>query len=172
MAILDIVLLLCFVPAIVKGLSKGLVNELISLASVIVGAWLAFKFSSTLAAWLSGYLQLDPKAVNVIAFAVIVILVILLLNLIGQLLTKVIQITMLGWLNRLLGMVFAILKTALILGLVIMVFAGINAKFGIVKPEVLDGTVVYNAIKNFAEAIFPYLKSLVTSAATQGAVNV
>lgn len=172
MAILDIVLLLCFIPAIIRGLSKGLINELISLVSLILGAWLAFKFSSAVGAWMGNYLQLDPKVINVIAFAVIVILVVLLLNLIGQLLTKIVKITMLGWLNRLLGMVFGIIKVALVLGLVIMIFSGINAKLGLVKPEVLDETVVYNAIKNIAENVFPYLKSFVTGAATNGAINV
>ena len=172
MAILDIVLLLCFIPAVVKGLSKGLINELISLVSILLGAWLAFKFSGVVSTWLSQYLQLDPKVVNVIAFAIIVILVILLLYFIGQLLTKVVKITTLGWLNRLLGMVFGILKVALVLGLVIMVFAGINAKWGIVKSSTLDDAVIYNALKHFAETVFPYLKSFVTGAATKGAINV
>lgn len=172
MAILDIVLLLCFIPAIIRGLSKGLINELISLVSLILGAWLAFKFSSAVGAWLGNYFQLDPKIINVIAFAVIVILAVLLLNLIGQLLTRIVKITMLGWLNRLLGMVFSIMKVALVLGLIIMVFSGINAKLGLVKPQVLDEAVIYNAIKNIAENVFPYLKSFVTSAATKGAINV
>lgn len=172
MAILDIVLLLCFIPAVIRGLSKGLINELISLVSIILGAWLAFKFSGVVSTWLSQYLQLEQKVVNVIAFAVIVILVIILLHLIGQLLTKVVKITTLGWLNRLLGMIFGILKVALILGLIIMVFGGINEKWNLVKPGVLDDTVVYNFLKDFAEKVFPYLKSFVTGAATKGAINV
>ena len=172
MAILDIVLLLCFIPAIVRGLSKGFINELISLVSIVLGAWLAFKFSGMVSQWLSNYLQFDDKVMKVIAFAVIVILVTVLLQLIGQLLTKIVKISTLGWLNRLLGMIFGILKVTLILGIVIMVFAGIDAKWGLLKPGALDDAVVYNAIKNFAQTVFPYLKSFVTGAVTQGAVNV
>ena len=42
MAILDIILLLCFVPAIVGGISKGLVKEVVDLAAVLLAAWAGF----------------------------------------------------------------------------------------------------------------------------------
>lgn len=166
MGILDIVLLLCFVPAIVRGLSKGFIAEIVSLVSIILGAWLAFKFSDLASTWLSNYLQLDPRTLHVLAFAIIVILTILLLYWLGQILTKIIKIATLGWLNRLMGMVVGILKVALLLGIIIMVFEGINEKWSLVKPAVTDDAVVYNALKDFAHTVFPYLKNLVTGAAS------
>lgn len=172
MGILDIVLLLCFIPAIIRGLSKGLISEVISLVSIILGAWLAFKFSGLLSTWLADYLQLEPKTLHILAFAIIVILTVLLLYWLGQLLTKVVKIATLGWINRLLGMVIGILKVALILGLIIVTFEGINDKWNLVKPEVLDETVVYNALKDFAHTVFPYLKTLVTGTASGGTINV
>lgn len=166
MGILDIVLLLCFIPAIVRGLSKGFIAEIISLVSIILGAWLAFKFSDLASTWLSNYLQLEPKTLHILAFAIIIILTILLLYWLGQLLTKIIKIATLGWLNRLMGMIIGILKVALLLGIIIMVFEGLNDKWHLVKPAVTDEAVVYNALKDFAHTIFPYLKSFVTNAAS------
>ena len=162
MGILDIVLLLCFVPAIVQGIMKGFVQQVISLVAILAGAWLAFRFSSLIANWLSAYFTLDPKILNIIAFAIIVILAVLLIYWIGQLITKVIKIATLGWLNRVLGVLFAIAKTALILGLIVMVFESINGKFGLVSPEKLDDSGVYCFLRDSAERIFPYLKSLVS----------
>lgn len=162
MGILDIVLLLCFVPAIVQGIMKGFVQQVISLVAILVGAWLAFRFSSLIAGWLSAYFTLDPKILNVAAFAIIVILAVLLIYWLGQLITKVIKIATLGWLNRVLGVIFAIAKTALILGLLVMVFESVNGKFGLVKPGKLDDSGVYCLLRNFANSVFPYLKSLVS----------
>jgi len=162
MGILDIVLLICFIPAIVDGISKGFVRQVISMASIVIGAWLAFKFSSVLCEWLCKYITLDAKVLNIISFGIIVILTILLLNLLGTLLTKVIKIATLGWLNRILGVIFALAKTALILGLIIMVFNGINDKFSIVKPEKFADARIYSALRTFATNVFPYLKCLVT----------
>ena len=122
MGILDIVLLVCFVPAIVQGITKGFVQQVISLVSIILGVWLATRFSNLIGSWLATYFTIDPKLLNIIAFAIIVILAVLLLYWLGQLITKVIKIATLGWLNRILGVVLAILKTALILGILILLF--------------------------------------------------
>mgnify|MGYP003329129666 CR=1 FL=1 len=102
------------------------------------------------------------------------ILVVLLLNLVGELITRVIKIGALGGLNKLLGIVFGIAKTALILGLLVMVFEGINDKFTLIKPETLDNAKVYSLLRQGAEFIFPYLKSFVASATggADAAVNV
>lgn len=162
MGILDIVLLVCFIPAIVQGISKGFVKQVISTVSILVGAWAAFRFSSMLSKWLSQYIALDPKIMNIIAFAIVVILAVLLLFWLGELLTKVIKVSALGWLNTILGIIFGIIKVGLILGLVIMVFEGLNTKFGFVKPGVLDDASVYQLLKTSAQNIFPYLKSFVT----------
>lgn len=162
MAILDIILLICFIPAIVMGISKGFVKQLIEVAAILIGAWAAFHFSNTVSAWMSQYLTFSDKVLHIICFTIIFIVIALLLNLLGELLTKVIKIIALGWLNRLLGLFFGILKVALVLGLIIMVFEGINTTFHIVKEGMLNDAVVYQGMKHFAENVFPYLKSFVT----------
>lgn len=162
MGILDIVLLICFVPAIVQGISKGFVQQAISLISILVGVWTAGRFSSMVVSWLSSYFTIDPRLLNIISFTIIVVVAILLLYWIGQLLTKVIKIATLGWLNRLLGVVLSIVTTALLLGLLILLFEGINAKFELVKPTKLEDASVYCALRDFGNKVFPFLKSLIS----------
>ena len=150
-------------PAIITGISKGLVEQLVSLLSLVVGVWAAFHFSSALAEWLNGYLQVDPKTINICAFALTVILTVLILNLLGKLITKTLNLASLGWANRLLGLVFALLKAALVIGLLIFIFDPINAKFNLVKPEVLDASVVYSALHDLSMKVFPFLKELIAN---------
>ena len=163
METLDIILLVCFVPALVTGIRKGLVEQLVSLASIFVGVWAAFKFSVPIGAWLGGFLQVDPKILNIIAFAVIVILAILILSLAGKLVTKTLSLASLGWMNRLLGLVFSLLKAAIVIGLVIFILDPINSKFGIINHEVLDSSVIYTSLRDLSLKVFPYLKSLITN---------
>lgn len=165
MGIPDIILLLCFIPAIVRGITKGFVLQLISLISIFIGAWLAVKFSSLVSTWLLSYVQIDPKIMKIVSFAIIVVLAILLLYWVGELLTKVIKVATLGWLNRLLGLVFSVIKVALILGLIIILFDGINEKWHLLKPEVLDEAVIYNALKDFGQSVLPFLKSFINGGA-------
>ena len=163
MAILDIILLVCFIPAIVSGISKGLVKQIVDITSIVVGAWAAFRFSQIVSGWLSGFefMTMDPKLLYVISFAIIVVVAVLLLNLLGRLICKVISIASLGWVNKLLGCVLGIAKTALILGLAIMVFEGLNNKFGMVSRGKLDDAVVYNTLKDMIQVVFPKIKALI-----------
>ena len=67
---------------------------------------------------------------------------------------------MLGWLNKLLGGVFAILKWVLIMSLIVVAFNSINQTFNIVKPNVLAESQLYPVLNEIANTVFPYLKSL------------
>ena len=162
MAILDIILLLCFIPAIVTGISKGFVKQVIDLVAILAAAWAAFQFSKMLGPWLGQYITLDPSILNVVSFVLIAIVVAVLLHLVGALITNAMKALSLGFVNRLLGLIFGVLKVALILGLLILLFETLNSSLQIVKPEATANAVVYNALKNAANAIFPILKAFVT----------
>ena len=161
METLDIILLVCFVPALVTGIRKGLVEQVVSLASIFVGVWAAFRFSVVIADWLNGFLQADRKIVNIAAFAIIVIVAIFLLAAVGKIITKTLSLASLGWLNRLLGFLFALLKAAIVIGLVIFILDPIITKYGIVKPEILSSSAVYTALRDLSLKVFPYLKELI-----------
>ncbi len=151
-------------PAIITGITKGFIEQVMALASIFVGVWASFRFSLVVGGWLNGFIQADQQVINIIAFAVIVMTVVFVLMLLAKLLSKTLDLVMLGWLNRLLGVVFAILKAALVLGLLIFLLDPINDKTGLVSSEVLDKSVLYNLLHGIATEVFPYLKDLLLNA--------
>lgn len=157
---LDIIILICFIPAVIRGLRNGFIEQAIALISIVLGGWLAYKFSSQVSIWLQPYLDMSETVLNVVSFALIVLVVVLALFLLGRLLTGIVKLVLLGWLDRLLGLVFAIIKAALLVGLVIILFDTINVKFELVSNEILDASVLYGPLKDIAYSIFPYLKEL------------
>lgn len=161
MNILDIILLICFIPAVVQGLRKGFISQAISIVSLIVGIWLSARFASAVSIWIGQWVTASGQVLEIVAFALILILVFLALGAIGKLLEATIRLVMLGWLNRLLGVVFALLKTMLIVGLVIMAFNSLNVTFGFVKEEVLNQSMLYPPLKNLANDVFPYLRDMI-----------
>jgi len=163
MGTLDIILLLFFIPAVVRGISKGFVEQLVSIASVIIGAWLAFKFSEPASAWLGTHLDWDASVLNITAFILIAIVVALLLKLVGKIITGLMKDLSLGFIDRFLGLVLSLLKSALIIGLLIYLFDAINTKLTLVNPETLDASVVYTTLKNAANIVFPFLKNLIST---------
>ena len=159
MATLDIILLICFIPGIIRGISKGFLEQALSLAGIVLGVWAAFKFSALVCSWLKPYLSLSDTTLNVVAFALILIAVSIVVLLVAKLLTKVLEMSMLGWLDKILGLVFALVVNGLMLGVFIILFDTLNLKFGFVKPEVLDASIVYTTLRDLCYLVFPYLKA-------------
>lgn len=161
METLDIIILVCFIPAIVRGIQKGFISQAISLASILIGVWLAFQFSEMVGEALSTrFPQITGTIASIISFILILTVVAILLGLVGKLLKRIMKTVSMGWVDHLLGLIFSLLRAALVIGLVIILFDTINLKFDIVKAEKLDASTLYNPIKNIAYKVFPYLKAL------------
>jgi membrane protein required for colicin V production len=160
MSIVDIILLICFIPAVVQGFRKGFISQVTAIISIILGAWLSFRFASVVSEWLAQYIQGSEQILKLIAFALILIAVIAGLALLGKLIEGTFKLVMLGWLNRLLGVLFSLLKAGLIVGLIIMAFCSLNNTFGFVSEETLNASVLFPPLKDLAYTVFPYLKEL------------
>ena len=75
MNILDIILLLCFIPAVISGLRKGFIAQVVAIISLVLGIWLSVRFASAAGAWLGQWIEASQQLLNVISFAVIFIVV-------------------------------------------------------------------------------------------------
>lgn len=160
MNILDIVLLVCLIPAVIQGLRKGFIAQVVAIISLVLGGWLAYRFSSAVTEWLGQWISASGPALNIIAFILIFAIVVTLLFLLGKILEASIKIILLGWLNKLLGLVFSLFKYVLVIGLLIILFDSINGKFSLVSDEFLDSSFLYSGIRSISWSVFPYLKSL------------
>lgn len=162
MNILDIILLVCFVPAIFQGIRKGFIAQAVSIISIVLGIWASARFANIVSSWIAQYITASEQVLEVVAFALILVLVFLALAALGKMLEGMFKLVMLGWLNKLLGVIFALLKTGLIVGLVIMAFSSLNDNFRFVQESVLNESVLYPPLKKLAFEVFPYLKDMLT----------
>lgn len=160
MNILDIVLLVCLIPAVIQGLRKGFIAQVVAIISLVLGGWLAYRFTSVVTGWLGQWISASGPALDIIAFILIFAIVVTVLFLLGKILETSIKIILLGWLNRLLGLVFALFKYVLIIGLLVILFDSVNSRFDLVSDEYLDSSFMYSGIRSLSWSVFPYLKSL------------
>ncbi|MBO4566032.1 MAG: CvpA family protein [Bacteroidales bacterium] len=158
MQVLDIILLVLFIPGIIHGLVKGLITQVVSLLSVFVGAIVAGRFAPELTQIAMLQFGSEERVTYILCFIVIFLAVALVMALIAHIITKLFKAATLGWLNRLLGALFSIFTTALLLGLLISAFEGLNASWEIVPPEQLEGYKVYPRLRDLATAVLPQLR--------------
>ncbi len=161
---LDIIILILFIPGAVRGISKGFLEQAISLVGVILSAFLAYKFSEPVCELLKSYITVSETVLHVIGFAVVLLGVLLLAMLVSKLVTKIAEMASLGWLNRVLGFVFSLAISALLISILIILFDTVNVKFELVKTPVLEESILYGHLKDFGYLVFPYLKELLTKA--------
>lgn len=156
----DIVILILLVPAVIQGLVKGFVTQAAGLLGVILGVWASFRFSELVSGWIAPYLATSPQVLHIISFTVILVVVILLLALVGRALKGILKFAMLAWVDKLLGILFGLVKAGLILGILVMLFESVNSQFSLVGEETLSGSKLYPVIKDLTYTVFPYLKGL------------
>ena len=126
MGFLDIILGVLLAIAMFKGIKNGLFVELASLVSLLLGIYAAVKFSNFMKEFLAGFVKWNPNTIQVVAFILTFILVVIAVSLLGKFLTGIADLAFLGWLNSLGGGFFRVLKTILIIGIVFKVFEKIN----------------------------------------------
>jgi len=159
MSTLDICIAICFVPFIIKGMSKGFIAQAMALISIVLGVWIAYKFTKIVCGWVFPEAAAHTIAC-IVTFILILAGVIIGLYLLGKLLQISLKLVMLGWVDKALGILFSVLEAALIIGLILILFNTINVKFHLVNVETLDKSLFFNPLKNFADTVFPYLKLL------------
>lgn len=158
MSFIDIVFAVLLCIALYKGIKNGLFVELASLLALIVGIFIAIKFSYITKTFLETKVSWEPKYIEIVAFAVTFLLVVLVIHLSAKLLTKIADFAYLGWLNKLAGAFFSCLKTMLLLSVVILVFEKINLNNMLVKQETLDDSIFYNPTKEISAFLYPKIE--------------
>lgn len=159
MGFLDIILGVLLAFALYKGIRNGLFVELASLVSLLAGIYFAIKFSSFIKEILAGFVKWNPNTIQVIAFVLTFILVVIGISLLGKFLTGIADFAFLGWLNKLGGGFFRVLKTVLILGIVFAVFEKINYHNFLAKKETLDNSLFYNPVQKTARFMYPSIEN-------------
>ncbi len=117
--IVVVVILLCFLT---RGLWIGFMRQLAGLAALVGGYWLAAHFHPEIAPYVKRFIA-NPKLIFLVSFICIFLVSALAFTLAGKLLQKVMQITLMGWFDRLLGGILGIAKAAVVASLLFMFLA-------------------------------------------------
>ena len=158
MSFLDIVLGVILVIGIFKGIRNGLFVELASLISLILGIYIAIKFSSLAKVMLSGFVHWNPKTIQIVAFIITFLIVVVGISLLAKFLTSVANFAQLGVINNLGGGFFRLLKTILILSIFLNLFEKINFNNTFAKKETLNKSLFYRPIQISAGFIYPSIE--------------
>jgi membrane protein required for colicin V production len=110
---LDIILAIFLILSAFIGLERGLVRTIVPLVGLIVGVLVAGSYYDALAHRL---LHSNSAIAYIFAFAIIVVAFLVMATIFAVALQKVLSLTILGWLDRLGGMVLGLATGSIIAG--------------------------------------------------------
>ena len=148
---LDIVIIVVLAISVFNGLRTGLIKMLFTVAGIIVGIVLAGRFADDFA----GVLTFIPDNWSKIAaFAIILIAVMVVAWILGTVLSKLISLVLLGWVNRIAGAVLGLFVGAFFMGAILSIWVNYLGP---------SETIASSALANFLLDKFPIALGLLPS---------
>lgn len=157
MSMIDIILLIPLAYGLIRGLFRGFFKEIASVVGIVLGMWAARAFAPAMAAWFATLCDYEPKVLVPVAYLVIFLVVAIVLRVLAFCLEKVFSFAALGWLNKLAGAAFGLLKMWLILSVCVLCFDAINGHTHMVEQEKIDESVLYAPTKTLIDKCLPFV---------------
>jgi membrane protein required for colicin V production len=142
-----------------KGFSKGLIVEIASLAALLAGIYLAIHFSWYVGDHLGALFNGNPQYIGLAAFAITFLGVVILVQLTGRLVSRMVEKMAMGFLNKLGGAVFSMLKVAFILSILINYYGMIDTHQKLIPSELRNESLLYRPLEKVSPMISPKLRA-------------
>lgn len=152
---LDIILVIFILFGLFKGLRNGFLLELSSFVGLIAGIYGAIHFSYYAVEVLSQWVDWDEKVVSLVAFAVTFLIIIMVVSLLARALTQVVNLVMLGLVNKLLGALFGFLKSVFVLSVLLMFLNAYGGNKLFLTDELKEESEFYSWVAPIAPAFLP-----------------
>lgn len=140
-----------------KGFSKGFVIVLASLLALILGVLGAIYFSDWVAEMLTSKTEMPEEYISISAFALTFMGIIVGVHLLAKIINQAVKIIALAPLNKIMGGVFSVFKTIVVLSVTFYIFDFVNSKFSFVKNRTLKESIAYTKIMGITEAVIPLI---------------
>lgn len=157
MNVLDIILIIPIIWLMYRGYQKGFIIELSSLVALIAGIYLAINFSGFAADFLTRNFNIGDKYLNIVAFVVTFLIVVFGVIMIGKMLEQFINILLLGFVNKLAGAAFGVIKAVFLISVVLWIINSFDLSRTIIKDSSRKESMLYDPIEQFAPSIVPKL---------------
>ncbi len=159
MNVLDIIIGVPLIYALYKGFTKGFIYEVATLVALILGVYGAIHFSDFTAEVIQDTFKYESQYMEYISFIVTFIAIVIGVNLIGRVLDKMIEAVALGFVNRLAGLAFGLLKGILILSILIHLINYVNDRFSFISEEKKKKSLLYEPMTHISDTIFDFFDS-------------
>ena len=154
---IDLLFAVLIVLAIFKGYRRGLIVGLFSLVAVIIGLAAAMKLSTVAAGYIGKAVKISDTWMPVISFAIVFIIVVLLVRLGANAIEKTVELAMLGWLNKIGGIILYVIIYTTVFS-VLLFYA---AQMKLLQPETIQQSITFSYIHPWGPKVINGLGTII-----------
>jgi len=159
---LDIILIICLLTGIIKGLIDGLIKQVVALIALILAIFL----SGAVAGWIRNFVNehfemgdtVSPLILNAIYYLLAFAVILSILIFLGNLISKAINYTPIGPINKIFGALFGGFFTLLCLSISLNVLAVFDPNSILITKQTQENSVYYDKIKEVFSHVYPYVE--------------
>jgi len=154
----DMLIIAILAFCVIRGLFRGLIKELSSIIGVLAGFYAAYSYYMVIAKLLSRWIS-SAAYLNILSFLILFCGVFFIVSILGVVIKYVLDIAFMGWIDRVCGAGFGMVKGILIISILLITFTAFlpkNASF--VKDSVLASHVA-SVSERMARIVSKDLKS-------------
>lgn len=158
MNFIDIILLLPLLYGAFKGFSKGFIFEVATLAGLVLGVFIAIRYSACTENFLHDFFNVSSGYLSHIALGVTFLVVVVLICVLGKVLTKIVDMVSLGLINKLLGTCLGAAKYFLVICVVLLIADVLDDKFHFISKETREGSLLFRPFLTFAQRMYDMIR--------------
>ncbi len=141
--ILDIVFTIVIIIAVIRGYRRGLIIGIFSFVAIVVGLAAAIKLSAVAAGYIGAAVNISDQWLPVISFILVFLVVVLLIRWGANAIESTVEVAMLGWLNKLGGILLYIAIYTIVFS-VLLFYAN---QIKLIQDETIQQSVTYSYIQ-------------------------
>lgn len=157
--LIDFIFAALLIMALIKGYKKGFIIAIFSVIAFILGLAAALKLSAVVAEYLKDSVNVSAKWLPFLAFIIIFFVVVILVRLGAKLIEKAFQVVLLGWLNRIGG----ILLYAVLYLIILSIFIFYAEKLHLLQPSTIQNSQTYTFIQPWGPKVMDNFGKLIPS---------
>jgi len=158
MNVIDIILIVPLLYAAWNGFKKGFIIELFTLLALLVGIYCGIHFSDWTAQKIQENITIEAKYLPVVAFTVTFLAVGAMVYFAGKMLERMIKVVNLSPINKIMGVVFSLLKMIYTLSILLILIETYDERGNFVPTETKENSILYSPVKRTASATIPAIE--------------
>lgn len=153
----DLLIALLLLIAFVNGYRKGLIMQLVGLATLVLAAIFGGRLAEKILPEIHRLIEISPDAARVLSFVLAFALIAIVLSLVGKLIQKFIDVVLLSFINRLSGAVIALGTMMLLLSIILNLVLLLDKEQVVIKKEIREESFFFERVEAVVPALVPYL---------------